>query len=226
VKVQHVEVDGYYFYRVNDVFPKTFLKKLLKSSTYWLEKTRKDPSEEVYPPEASGRLFEHKEFTEDPIWIRYYKTLDEIVSEYAKLVEIPMDYLSRHASWITRIKDLNFPNKFNAVHKAYLANSVGKDVEWNMHAHVESDPITTVFYLKTPHRKYGTVIKRAGGQNMFNPGDENSMIIFDGRLFHSAQYPPIKVAAKSPRYTIVADYEFKYGMHVKEESFKRKKPVT
>ena len=37
-------------------------KKLLKSSTYWLEKTRKDPSEEVFPPEASGSLLEYEEF--------------------------------------------------------------------------------------------------------------------------------------------------------------------
>ncbi len=223
MKVQNVEVDGYYFYRVNDVFPKTFLKKLLKSSTYWLEKTRKDPSEEVFPPEASGSLLEYEEFKEDPIWIRYYKTVDDIVSEYSKLVEIPMDYLSRHASWITRVKDLNFPNKFNTDLTRRLKY---QSLEGNMHSHVDSDPITTVFYLKNPHRKYGTVIKRAGGQNMFNPGDENSIIIFDGRLFHSAQYPPIPITSKSPRYTIVADYEFKHSMHVKEDSFKRKKPVA
>ena len=57
-KVKTIEVDGYHFYKVIDVFPKTFLKKLYKSSVYWLEKTRKDPTEEVFPPEASGRLFE------------------------------------------------------------------------------------------------------------------------------------------------------------------------
>jgi len=58
-----------------------------------------------------------------------------------------------------------------------------------------------------------------------NMGEENSIIIFDGRLFHSAVYPPMSVSEKSPRYTIIADYEFKYSMHLREESFKRIKPV-
>ena len=222
-KVQTIEVDGYHFYKVTDIFPKTFLKKLYKSSVYWLEKTRKDPTEEVFPPEASGRLFEYDEFKNDPIWRRYYNTLDLIVKEYSKLIDIPMDYLSRHASWITRVKDLDFPHKMEVglTERLRLHSTEG-----NMHAHLDCDPVTSVFYLKNPDKKYGTLIKRAGGQNMLNVGEENSIIIFDGRLFHSAVYPPMAITKKYPRYTIVADYEFRYSMHVRGESFKRSKPAA
>ena len=222
-KVKSIEVDGYHFYKVTDIFPKTFLKKLYKSSTYWLEKTRKDTTEEVFPPEASGRLFEYEEFKNDPIWIRYYNTLDDIVKEYSKLVDIPMDYLSRHASWITRVKDLNFPHKM----EIDLVDRLRRhSTEGNMHAHLDCDPVTSVFYLKNPDKKYGTLIKKAGGSNMLNFGEENSIIIFDGRLFHSAVYPPMTITKKYPRYTIIADYEFKYSMHVRGESFKRSKPAA
>ena len=222
-KVKTIEVDGYHFYKVTEVFPKTFLQKLYKSSVYWLEKTRKDTTEEVFPPEASGRLFEYEEFKNDPIWRRYYNTLDVIVKEYSKLIDIPMEYLSCHASWITRVKDLNFPHKM----EVDLIDRLRRhSTEGNMHAHLDCDPVTSVFYLKNPDKKYGTLIKKAGGQNMLNFGEENSIIIFDGRLFHSAVYPPMGITKKSPRYTIVADYEFRYSMHVKGESFKRAKPVA
>ena len=222
-KVKTIEVDGYHFYKVTEVFPKTFLQKLYKSSVYWLEKTRKDTTEEVFPPEASGRLFEYEEFKNDPIWRRYYNTLDVIVKEYSKLIDIPMEYLSCHASWITRVKDLNFPHKM----EVDLIDRLRRhSTEGNMHAHLDCDPVTSVFYLKNPDKKYGTLIKKAGGQNMLNFGEENSIIIFDGRLFHSAVYPPMGITKKSPRYTIVADYEFRYSMQVKGESFKRTKPVA
>ena len=222
-KVKTIEVDGYHFYKVTEVFPKTFLQKLYKSSVYWLEKTRKDTTEEVFPPEASGRLFEYEEFKNDPIWRRYYNTLDVIVKEYSKLIDIPMEYLSCHASWITRVKDLNFPHKM----EVDLIDRLRRhSTEGNMHAHLDCDPVTSVFYLKNPDKKYGTLIKKAGGQNMLNFGEENSIIIFDGRLFHSAVYPPMGITKKSPRYTIIADYEFRYSMQVKGESFKRTKPVA
>ena len=219
-KVKSIEIDGYHFYKVIDVFPKTFLKKLYKSSVYWLEKTRKDTTEEVFTPEASGRLFEYDEFKNDPIWRKYYNTLDLIVKEYSKLIDIPMDYLSRHASWITRVKDLDFPHKM----EVDLVDRIRRhSTEGNMHAHLDCDPITSVFYLKNPDKKYGTLIKKAGGQNILNIGEENSIIIFDGRLFHSAVYPPMAITKKYPRYTIVADYKFRDSMH---DTFKRSKPTA
>ena len=220
-KVKSIEIDGYHFYKVIDVFPKTFLKKLYKSSVYWLEKTRKDTTEEVFPPEASGKLFEYDEFKNDPIWRKYYNTLDLIVKEYSKLIDIPMDYLSRHASWITRVKDLDFSHKM----EVDLIDRLRRhSTEGNMHAHLDCDPITSVFYLKNPDKKYGTLIKKAGGQNILNIGEENSIIIFDGRLFHSAVYPPMAITKKYPRYTIVADYKFRYSVNT--ETFKRSKPTT
>ena len=134
-----------------------------------------------------------------------------------------MDYLSRHASWITRVKDLNFPHKM----EIDLVDRLRRhSTEGNMHAHLDCDPVTSVFYLKNPDKKYGTLIKKAGGSNMLNFGEENSIIIFDGRLFHSAVYPPMTITKKYPRYTIIADYEFKYSMHVRGESFKRSKPAA
>ena len=77
-----------------------------------------------------------------------------------------------------------------------------------MHAHHKFNPITTVYYLTNPHPKYGTSIKFPGDTYQTNVGQENSLIIFDGRLEHSAIYPPLNMTQKHPRITVVADYAY------------------
>lgn len=76
-----------------------------------------------------------------------------------------------------------------------------------MHSH-KSNPIGLVYYLKNPDPKYGTIVKVSDKKIFNNNGEENSIMIFDPRAYHTALYPPIKETKEYPRITIVADCEF------------------
>ena len=204
-KVKVVKAYGYHFYKVYNFLPEEELKERFTSATKWLEENRKPITEEVFPPEASWRLLELG-FDKEPLWKEYYKRLDIHIKKYCEIIGLLNNTIELHSSWITRLKDLDFEGEHDL---SELYDRMRQhSTKGNMHAHHKFNPITTVYYLTNPHPKYGTSIKFPGDTYQTNVGQENSLIIFDGRLEHSAIYPPLNMTQKHPRITVVADYAY------------------
>ena len=49
------------------------------------------------------------------------------------------------------------------------------------------------------------MVKVSDKQIYMHQGVENSALVYDARLFHSAIYPPLDLVKKHPRYTVVVD---------------------
>lgn len=200
--IQVKKYEGDYFYKAYDVIPEELLNDLYASSIEWLEKTRKPITEEVYPPEASGQLLSYTEFTNSDLWQRFYSEIRRHIAKYCTVSGVDLSTIKIHSSWITRIADIEFPGKHT---KEELRKRLRQHSAFgNMHSHTDN-PIGMVYYLKNPDPKYGTIVKLTDKKIFQNDGEENSLMIFNPRLYHTAIYPPIEVAEEYPRITIVAD---------------------
>ena len=76
-----------------------------------------------------------------------------------------------------------------------------------MHSH-KNNPIGVVYYLKNPSPKYGTIVQLTENKIFNNDGEENSLMVFNPELYHTALYPPLEEVQKYPRMTIVCDCMF------------------
>lgn len=200
--------EGYYFYKCLNFLPESLLPEMYSSATKYLEETRKTTLEELFPPEASQNLL-NPDFNisclEESVWITFYTEAKKHIAQYCKVANIDINNIRLHSSWITRLHNLDFPSvhtKEELKKRLSLHNTFG-----NMHSH-KSNPIGLVYYLKNPDPKYGTIVKVSDKKIFNNNGEENSIMIFDPRAYHTALYPPIKETKEYPRITIVADCEF------------------
>jgi hypothetical protein len=206
--VQIKKYEDNYFYKAYNFMPEESLPELYSSAIKWLEKTRKSTLEEVFPPEASQNLLSIEmgdSFLSEQIWINFYSEVKKHIAQYCKVSEISTQNIRLHSSWITRLHNLDFPSvhsKNDLKKRLGLHNTFG-----NMHSH-KNNPIGLVYYLKNPNPKYGTVVKISDKKIFNNNGEENTIMIFDPRLYHTALYPPIKETEIYPRITIVADCEY------------------
>lgn len=200
--IQVKKYEDSYFYKAFDVIPEELLQELYGSAVHWLESTRKEITEEVYPPEASGQLLTHEEFVTSDLWIKFYAEIKKHIAKYCSVSGIDLSTIKVHSSWITRIADIEFPGKHT---KEDLRKRLRQhNVLGNMHSH-KDNPIGMVYYLKNPDPKYGTIVKLTDKKIYQNDGEENSLMIFNPKLYHTALYPPIEVAQEYPRITIVVD---------------------
>jgi hypothetical protein len=206
--VQIKKYEDNYFYKAYNFMPEESLPELYSSAIKWLEKTRKSTLEEVFPPEASQNLLNiemEDSFLSEQIWINFYSEVKKHIAQYCKVSEISTQNIRLHSSWITRLHNLDFSSvhsKNELKKRLGLHNTFG-----NMHSH-KNNPIGLVYYLKNPDPKYGTIVKISDKKIFNNNGEENTIMIFDPRLYHTALYPPIKETEIYPRITIVADCEY------------------
>lgn len=192
-----------HFYKALNAIPEELLSELYDSATYWLEVTRKTISEEVYPPETSYKLLSINEFVESELWTKFYAEIGKHVEKYCDETGIDLSTIKMHSSWVTRIADIDFlgsHEKEELMKKLEHHNPLG-----NMHSHTDN-PIGIIYYLKNPDPKYGTVVKLSEDKIYNNTGEENSLMIFNPELYHTALYPPISISEKYPRITIIVDY--------------------
>jgi hypothetical protein len=200
--IQVKKHEGSYFYKAFDVMPEEIINELHESSVHWLESTRKTIKEEVYPPEASSELLSISDFVSSDLWQKFYSEIKKHIAKYCTVAEIDLSTIRIHSSWITRIADIEFPGthtKEDLRKRLKQHNTFG-----NMHSH-KDNPIGMVYYLKNPDPKYGTIVKLSENKVFQNDGEENSLMIFDPQLYHTAIYPPIEISKDYPRITIVAD---------------------
>lgn len=191
-----------YFYKAFDVMPEELLSDLFKSAGEWLDKTRKPITEEVYPPEATRQLLDTPEFINSDLWERFYSTIKSHIAKYCEVSGMDISKIKLHTTWITRIADIEFPGSHT---KEELKNRLRQHSAYgNMHSH-KDNPIGVVYYLKNPDPKYGTTIKLTDNKLFVNDGEENSLLIFNPELYHTAIYPSWEIAKESPRITVVVD---------------------
>lgn len=210
-KIKIKKYNDFYFYKALNVFSEQFLEKLEKSTVHWLETTRKSFSimtetvgKEAYPPEASSRLLDIPAYKNDPISIKYYNELKLHIAKYCEITGLNLSKVSFHSSWITRVADIETEEYSKEVlrGKRERYSTFG-----NMHSH-QNNPIGIIYYLKNPNPKYGTLIKLSHNEMFNNNGEENSLLIFNPKLYHSPIYPPTEELEKSPRISIVTDCHF------------------
>jgi hypothetical protein len=200
--------EGNYFYKAYNFMPEESLPELYSSAVKWLENTRKSTLEEVFPPEASQNLLGNaiqESFLSEQVWVNFYSEAKKHIAQYCKVTGINIQNIRLHSSWITRLHNLDFPSvhsKNELEKRLGLHNTFG-----NMHSH-KTNPIGMVYYLKNPDPKYGTIVKITNKKIFNNNGEENTIMIFDPRLYHTALYPPIKETEVYPRITIVVDCEY------------------
>lgn len=200
--------EDYYFYKFLNFLPEGLVPEMYESATKCLESTRKTTLEEIFPPEASHNLLNtdyNIPCLEENVWITFYNEAKKHIAQYCKVANIDINKIRLHSSWITRLHTLDFPSihsKEELKKRLSLHNTFG-----NMHSH-KQNPIGLVYYLKNPDPKYGTVVKVSDKKIFNNNGEENSIMIFDPRAYHTALYPPINQTKDYPRMTIVIDCEY------------------
>ena len=186
--------------------PEEILPDLYSSAVHWLESTRKPITKEVYPPEASDQLLGYTEFVTDPLWSQYYREIKRHIAKYCQVSGIDLASICIHSSWITRVADIEFPGEHT---KEQLRSRLRQHNTFgNMHSHTDN-PIGVVYYLKNPSPKYGTIVQLTKEKIFNNDGEENSLMIFNPKLYHTALYPSLEEVQKHPRITIVCDCMFR-----------------
>lgn len=204
-KIQVKRHEDSYFYKALDVMPEEILPDLHDSAVKWLETTRKPITKEVYPPEASAQLLAFTDFVTDPLWIKFYKEIRTHIAKYCQVTGMDLSTIRVHSSWITRVADIEFPGKHT---KAQLRKRLSQHSTFgNMHSHTDN-PIGVVYYLKNPSPKYGTIVQLTENKIFNNDGEENSLMVFNPQLYHTALYPTLEEVKKYPRMTIVCDTMF------------------
>jgi hypothetical protein len=207
-------LDGY-FYKSSNVMPEELLDDLYEASVYWLERTRKPVTREVYPPEATDEILLDKDFVNSDLWQKFYSEMRKHISRYCSMSGIHFPSIRVHSSWITRVADIEIPEQSTREELRFrLKNHISIG---GLHSHTQStsgieqtdsntiNPIGLVYYLKNPDPEYGTIVKISEHRIFYNSGEENSLVIFDPRLHHAAIYPPVSVIENCPRITIVID---------------------
>lgn len=195
------QINDILFYKRTNVFNKKLIKELHKSADHLFE-VNKHIGED-FPPEATNSFLHcHNDppfSTGEECWNLFKSKAWSTVKEYASLVEINPDHIFPHTCWVTRVRE--YPE--------YTDYTLFNPLK-NMHSHFDhiigKKLIGTVYYLQNPDPKYGTLVKIKDGEFYLNTGEENTMVVFDSFLYHSAIYPPPEVVKKHPRYTIVFDF--------------------
>ena len=198
-KVQVKKFNGNYFLNIQNFLPEEIIKGLITSSNKLIRKHKKNPELEVFPPEATWDIKD--EVKGEYIWDTLYEKVRLGIVQYCKVADLDHRCITIHSSWVTRYNKLP---KEDPLAQSKVDNFTPYK---NLHSH-EGNPIGVIIYLKNPDPKYGTMVKVSDKQIYMHQGVENSALVYDARLFHSAIYPPLNMTKKHPRITVVADYAY------------------
>ena len=132
----------------------------------------------------------------------FYSEVRRHIAKYCQVVGMDPETIKLHSTWITRVADIEFEGTHTKNQlRARLNNH---STFGNMHSHTDN-PIGVVYYLKNPDPKYGTIVQLTDKKVFNNNGEENSMMIFNPELYHTALYPTLDIVETYPRITIVVD---------------------
>ena len=97
---------------------------------------------------------------------------------------------------------INYPEKKYKLDTTW-ANVVKSKSTYGLHSH--KTDISTVYYIKNLYKEFGTYFN-FDDKEFIIPGEENSLLIFNGKFKHATTMPPEILCKKNPRYTLVSDY--------------------
>jgi len=196
MKAQVKKFNGNYFLNIQNFLPEEILKGVLDSCDELIEEHKKDPQYEVFPPEATWSILDKVDG--EYVWDTLMERVKLGIVQYCKIADLNHKQIYLHSSWVTRYNGLPKDDPF-------AKNKIDTFTPYkNLHNH-DSNPIGVIIYLKNPDPKYGTMVKVSDKQIYMHQGVENTALIYDARLYHSAIYPPLEIVEKSPRYTVVVD---------------------
>ena len=199
-KAQVKKFNGNYFLNIQNFLPEEVMGGLLESCDELITKIKKDPTIEVFPPEATSNIL--NEIKDQYVWDTLLERVRLGIVQYCKLADLNYKNVRFHSSWVTRYNGLPEDDPL-------AKNKIDTFTPYkNLHNH-DNNPIGVIIYLKNPDPKYGTMVKVSDKQIYMHQGVENTALIYDARLYHSAIYPPLNVVEKYPRYTVVVDTSMK-----------------
>lgn len=184
----------YYFYKSFDILNQKTLTSLLKECEE-LFTYHKDSTED-YPPETTYTIVDANILNKYPALNKYVYELQKHVKIYKKISKIKGN-VKIHSGWVTRVTKENY----NIDSEKYNSFTPIK----NLHSHLDLH-IGSIFYLKTPSKKCGTIVMFNDHEYYSNKGEENSVLLYNPELEHSGIYPTPEELDLSPRYTIIFDF--------------------
>lgn len=189
--------DEQYFCKSYEIISKEDQISLIEESELYLKTHRK--MEELHPPIMAEKFFTKKTL-EKECWKNLTKSIFTEVTNYCK------DYLNLipqfESCWINKVGDYGDVDVRNTL---YFDKDVGCYTDNHYHSHHNDQIISCIFYLQNPSKKYGTLVKTKNGSLVLD-GTENSLTIFDPRLYHTALTPDSRDSSKYPRYVIIMSF--------------------
>ena len=189
--------DENYFYKSYNIISKEDQINLIEESELYLKTHRKVG--ELHPPIMAEKFFTDK-LLEKECWKNLTEKIISSANEYSeKYLQTTPQFES---CWINKVgyysdKDIKNTLFFDEDVQSYTDN--------HYHSHHENQIMGCIFYLQNPHKKYGTLVRTRNGSLVLD-GTENSLSIFDPRLYHTALTPNAKITSIYPRYAIVMTF--------------------
>jgi len=190
-------IDGQYYSKVYNILTEVDQINLIQESELYLKTHQK--IEERCPPIMAENFFTKKTL-EKQCWKNLTKKIFNEVNEYSKnyLHIIP----KFETCWINKVNPYTEQDIENTL---YFDNDLKLYTDNHYHSHHEGQVIGCVFYLQNPDKKYGTLVRTKNGSLVLD-GTENSLLIFDPRLYHAAIYPFSEETLTYPRYVIIMSF--------------------
>ncbi len=189
--------DEEYFYKSYETISEIDRITLIQEAELYLKTHRK--IEELHPPIMAENFFNEK-ILEKECWKNLFNKITNEVNHYSK------NYLNVTAEfescWINKVgyyTDVDIKNTL------YFDEDAQSYTDNHYHSHHEKQIISCVFYLQNPNKNYGTLVRTKKGSLILD-GTENSLTIFDPRLYHTALIPTTEESLVYSRYVIIMSF--------------------
>lgn len=109
--------------------------------------------------------------------------------------------------WSVYFEKLN--EEINKINKSFKldvcwANVVKSISNYQVHTHGQNI-LSTVYFIQNKYKEFGTYFNK-DDEEFIIPGEENSLLIFNGDIPHATTMPPEVICKNNPRVTLVTDY--------------------
>lgn len=189
--------DEKYFYKSYNILSTKDRINLVEEAELYLKTHRKIG--ELHPPIMAEKFFT-KKLLKKECWKNLTKKVVTETNNYSnKYLNLSVRFES---CWINKV---GYYENQDIKNTLYFDNDVQSYTDNHYHAHHEDQLISCIFYLQNPNKKYGTLVRTNNGSLVLD-GTENSLTIFDPRLYHTALTPNPEISSVYPRYVILMSF--------------------
>lgn len=209
MKTKIIYLDGEYLYKSYNVVSKINQTNLVQEAEIYLNAHRDlmepNPPKRAYStiPECQYHI---KKLSSKKCWNNLLTKIFSEVNNYYKNYFNSSPVLINF--WIDKV---DFYSDEDIDNILYFDNDLNAYTDDVYHVHKKNTSVSCIFYLQNPNKRYGTLIKTKS-RSLVLEGTENSLSIFNSRIFHTAVYPDRKESLKYPRYTIGFDFGKKLNL--------------